>query len=128
MNRKKMIRTSALNVRLAISVAVLAAATFIVPAVIAQAPARFLGTVTAISGTTLTVKTDAGQAYQVDVPAAAAIKRIALGEKDLSKAETIQFSDLAVGDRALVKIDPASPAGTPQALRVIAVKQTDVAA
>jgi ribosomal protein L21E len=94
----------------------------------AQAPANFLGTITAISGTTLTVKTDAGQAYQVEVPAAAAIKRIALGEKDLSKAETIQFTDLAVGDRALVKIDPDSPAGTPQALRVIAVKQGDVAA
>ena len=109
-------------------IALLAAATSIAPLAEAQAPANFLGTVTAISGTTLTVKTDAGQAYQVDVPAAAAIKRIALGEKDLSKAETIQFSDLAVGDRALVKIDPASPAGTPQAVRVIAVKQTDVAA
>jgi hypothetical protein len=127
MNRKKMIRTSALNVRLAISVAVLAAATFIVPAVIAQAPARFLGTVTSISGTTLTVKTDAGQSYQVDVPASAALKRIAPGEKDLSKADTIQFSDLAIGDRTLVKLDPAATSATPQALQVIAIKQADVA-
>jgi hypothetical protein len=93
----------------------------------AQAPARFLGTITAIAGTTLTVKTDAGQAYQVEVPSGAAIRRIAPGEKDLSKAETIQFSDLAVGDRALVKLDPDAPAGTSQALQIVAVKQSDVA-
>jgi hypothetical protein len=123
MNCSKIVRISAITL-----IAVLATATSIIPMARAQAPANFLGTVTAISGTTLTVKTDAGQSYQVEVPAAAAIKRIALGEKDLSKAETIQFSDLAVGDRALVKIDPDSPAGTSQALRVIAVKQSDVAA
>ena len=91
-------------------------------------PSRFLGTVTAINGTTLTVKTDAGQSYQVEVPAAAALKRIAPGEKDLAKAETIQFSDLAVGDRALVKLDPEAPAGTSQASQIIAVKQADVTA
>jgi len=123
MNCRKMVRTSAL-----ILIALLAAAALIAPFARAQAPANFLGTVTAITGTTLTVKTDAGQTYQVEVPAAAALKRIAPGEKDLSKAEAIQFSDLAVGDRALVKIDPDSPAGAPQALRVIEVKQTDVAA
>jgi len=38
----------------------------------------------------------------------------------------MQFSDLAVGDRALVKLDPDAPAGAPQALQVIAVKQADV--
>jgi len=123
MNCRKIVRIWAITL-----LALWATATSIAPMARAQAPANFLGTITAISGTTLTVKTDAGQAYQVEVPAAAAVKRIALGEKDLSKAETIQFTDLAVGDRALVKIDPDSPAGTPQALRVIAVKQGDVAA
>jgi hypothetical protein len=123
MTHMKTVRISALAM-----IVLLATATSIAPAAWAQAPANFLGTITTISGATLTVKTDAGQSYQVDVPAGAAIKRIALGEKDLSKAETIAFTDLAVGDRALVKIDPGSPSGTPQALRVIAVKQTDVAA
>ena len=123
MNCRKIVRIWAITL-----LALWATATSIAPMARAQAPANFLGTVTAISGTTITVKTDAGQTYQVVVPADAAIKRIALGEKDLSKAETIQFTDLAVGDRALVKIDPDSPAGTPQALRVIAVKQGDVAA
>jgi hypothetical protein len=93
----------------------------------AQAPQRFVGSITAISGTTLTVKTDAGQEYQVVVPGTAAIRRIAPGEKDLSVAATIQFSDLAVGDRALVRVDPDAPAGTVQATQIIAVKQSDLA-
>lgn len=95
---------------------------------LAQTPSRFVGTITAANGTTITVKTDAGQVYQVEVPSPAAIKRVAPGQKDLSTAETIQFSDLAVGDRALVKLDPDAPAGTTQALQIIAIKQADVAA
>jgi hypothetical protein len=128
MNRKLVIRNSVLQARLAIFVALLAATTLIAPVVIAQAPARFLGTITSISGTTLAVKTDAGQSYQVEVPAAAQIKRIAPGQKDLSTAETIQITDLAVGDRALVKLDPDAPAGASQALQIVAIKQSDVTA
>lgn len=93
----------------------------------AQAPVRFVGTITAISGSTLTVKTDADGVHQLNVPAAAALKRVAPGQKDLSAAETIPFSDLAIGDRALVKLDPNAPAGTEVALQVIAVKQADLA-
>jgi hypothetical protein len=96
-------------------------------AAVAQTPARIVGTITAISGNTLTVKTDADGVHQVNVPAAAALKRIAPGQKDLSTAETILFSDLAVGDRALVKLDPDAPAGSEEALQIIAVKQADVA-
>ncbi|MGA2888349.1 MAG: hypothetical protein ABSE51_09885 [Terracidiphilus sp.] len=94
----------------------------------AQASPRFVGTITAINGDRLTVKTDQGQTYPVEIPSTAAIKRIAPGEKDLSTAETIQFSDLAVGDRTLVKLDPSAPAGTTQALLIVAIKQADVAA
>jgi hypothetical protein len=94
----------------------------------AQGTARFVGTITAINGTTLTVKTDAGEVHEVSVPAAAVLKRIAPGQKDLSTADTIQFSDLAVGDRALVKLDPDAPGPPPQALQIVAVKQSDVAA
>lgn len=94
----------------------------------AQAPARFIGTVTAINGTTISVKTDAGQSFDVQVPSATSIKRVAPGQKDLSTAETIQFSDLAVGDRTLVKLDPDAPAGTTQAAQIVAIKQSDVTA
>ena len=93
----------------------------------AQTASRFLGTITAISGSSLTVKTDAGEVHQVDVPATAAVKRIAPGEKDLTKADTIQFSDLETGDRVLVKLDPNAAAGAAEALQVITVKAADVA-
>lgn len=94
----------------------------------AQAAAqRFVGTITAISGDTLTVKTDAGESHQVQVPEAATLKRIAPGQKDLSTAETIKLSDLAMGDRVLVKLDPDATGSTPQAQQIIAVKQTDIA-
>jgi hypothetical protein len=127
MNRKMENWSSALLVRVALTAALLVAAILAMPIAWAQAPARFVGTVTAINGTTLTVKTDAGQAYQVEVLSAASIKRIAPGQKDLSTAETIQFGDLAVGDRTLVKLDPDAPASTSQALQIIAIKQSDVA-
>jgi hypothetical protein len=93
----------------------------------AQAASRLVGTITAISGDTLTVKTDADGEHQVKVPASAALKRIAPGQKDLNTAEAIHFSDLAIGDRALVKLDPDAPAGTFEALQIVAVKQADLA-
>jgi hypothetical protein len=93
----------------------------------AQAPARFVGTVTAINGNTITVKTDAGDSKQVEVPATAVMKRLAPGQKDLSAAETIQLTDLATGDRVLVKLDPNATGATPQAMQLVAMKQTDIA-
>jgi hypothetical protein len=93
----------------------------------AQATTRYLGTITVIAGDILTVKTDAGEVHQVQVPSTVAVKRIAPGQRDLSTAEAIQFGDLATGDRVLVKLDPDATATTPQALQVIAVKQADVA-
>jgi hypothetical protein len=116
-------RTFVPAMRLALLITVLLAA----PLLRAQAPSRFLGTITSVSGDTLTVKTDAGEVRQVEVPSSAVLKRIAPGQRDLSTAETIQFSDLSNGDRVLVKLDPDAPTGTPQALQVVAVKQSDVA-
>lgn len=98
------------------------------PFLLAQtpSPSRFVGTITAIGGTTVTVKTDAGDVRQFDVPSTTAIKRISPGQKDLSNADTLQFSDLETGDRVLVKLDPASPGPPPQALQIVAVKQADL--
>jgi len=98
----------------------------------AAAPARaqvmrYLGSITAINGDTLTVKTDAGDVHQVQVPATASLKRIAPGEKDLTKAEPLDYSSLAVGDRVLVTLDPNATGGMPQAARIIAIKQADMA-
>jgi transcription antitermination factor NusG len=88
---------------------------------------RYLGSITAINGNTLTVKTDAGDVHQVQVPSTAILKRIAPGQTDLTKAEPLDFSSLATGDRVLVTLDPNATGGTPQAARIIAIKQTDVA-
>jgi len=93
----------------------------------AQTPSqRFVGTITSISGDTLTVKTDSGESHQVQVPSSAALKRISPGQKDLNTAETIQLGDLATGDRVLVKLDPNATGATPQALQIVAVKHTDI--
>ena len=104
------------------------AAWLLVVAPTAQAQAvRYLGSITIISGDTLTVKTDAGDVHQVQVPSTAQLRRVAPGQTDLTKAETIEYSSLAVGDRVLVTLDPNATGGTPQAARIIAIKQTDVA-
>ena len=96
---------------------------------VAQTPAaaRFLGTVTTINGSTLSVKTDAGEVRQVAVPETAVLKQIAPGEKDLSKAEVIPFSSLASGDRVLVRLDTKAAEGATIALQIIAIKQADLA-
>jgi hypothetical protein len=93
----------------------------------AQPPKPFQGVITAISGSTLTVKADAGAVYAVQVPADAVLLRIAPGAKDLSAAEKIAFTGLAVGDRALVRPDPDAAGPAITALRVVAIKQSDLA-
>lgn len=92
-----------------------------------QAAARFMGSITAISGNTLTVKTDAGDQKQVEVPAEASLKRIEPGQKDLNAAASMVLSDLAIGDRVLVKLDPNATGAVPQASLVVAIKAADVA-
>src|ERR1017187_6030577 len=84
----------ALMTRVGLVIAILVAAQWTAPlaqaqGAAAQAPLRFVGTITAISGSTLTVKTDGDGERQVEVPATAALKRIAPGQKDLSTADTI---------------------------------------
>ncbi len=127
MSSKKKMSASAAASRTALSIALLVAASLITHSAEAQAPSRFMGAITAIGGNTLTVKTDAGDTRQVEVPSSATIKRIAPGERVLSTAETIPFSDLAAGDRVLVMLDPEAPGPNSEAQQIIAVKQADLA-
>ncbi len=117
------------RMRVAAALAEAAFAVFLIAAApLARAQAvRYLGTVTAISGDTLTMKTDAGEVRTVQVPATASLKRIEPGQRDLSKAEPLEYSSIAPGDRVLVTLDPNSTGATPQALRIVAIKQADVA-
>jgi uncharacterized membrane protein YgcG len=116
-------RFSFLMAQAAVGMALLAGAVM----TCAQAPKPFRGTITAISGNTLTVKTDANGVQQVNVPATATLKRVAPGQTDLKSAETIPFTDLAAGDRVFVTPDPKATDATAQALRIIAMKQSDLA-
>ena len=101
----------------------------------AQAPAaapaanatRFLGTITAVSTGLLTVKTDAGVERKVTVPDGIRLQRVAPGAKDLSSAAVIQFSDLAVGDRVLVRIAPDPATDPVTAISIVAIPQADLA-
>jgi Domain of unknown function (DUF5666) len=89
--------------------------------------ARLLGTVTSISGDTITVKSDAGVVATISVNDTTRIVRTAPGQKDLSGATPIQVKDLAVGDRVLVRATPGTAENTYTAQAVIAMKQTDIA-
>jgi hypothetical protein len=115
--------TALAKVTIGLALAMLLAA----PLAQAQAATRFLGTVTAINGNMLTVKPAQGDAQQVEVPSTAQLKRIAPGQTNLSAAVAMQFSELAVGDRVLVNLDPNATGSTAQAVRVVAIKQEDVA-
>lgn len=67
-------------------------------------PGHVVGSVSTISGSTLSVKTDAGVIYSVTIPESVKLMRVAPGDKDLSKAQSITMSDMGVGDRVLVRL------------------------
>lgn len=90
-------------------------------AVYAQAPSRVLGSVTAISGRTLTVKSDKGEPVTVEVSDTARIVRTEPGAKSLAGATAISLTDIAIGDRVLVIVN----GGT--ATTVIAMRKADIA-
>jgi hypothetical protein len=100
---------------------------------LAQAPAaapaatRQIGTVKTISGTSITLTTDAGQQVAVSVADAARVLQIAPGSTDLKTAQTITLADIAAGDRVLVTGKAGEDAGTFAASRVILMKSGDIA-
>jgi hypothetical protein len=107
---------------------VVAPATAQTPAAVPAANANhFLGTITAVSTGLLTVKTDAGAERKVTVPDGIRLQRVAPGAKDLSNAAVIQFSDLAVGDRVLVRIAPDPATDPVTAISIAAIPQADLA-
>lgn len=92
----------------------------------AAAPSRVLGTVTEIGSGSFTVKTDAGAEHKITVPDGVKIQRVPAGAKDLSSAATIQFSDLSVGDRVLVRLTPDSTGDAATAASIIAISKAEL--
>jgi co-chaperonin GroES (HSP10) len=94
----------------------------------ASAPAaRQLGTVMAITGDGLTLKTDAGQQVTITVASGAHILQLAPGSTDLKTAQPIELKDIAVGDRILASGKAGDSAATFEASRVILMKSGDIA-
>ncbi len=93
----------------------------------APAAARQIGTVKAVSGNSLTLKTDAGQEVAVSVADGARILQLAPGSTDLKTAQSITLGDIAVGDRVLVSGKVGDSASAFAASRVILMKSTDIA-
>jgi hypothetical protein len=87
----------------------------------AQTPTRLVGSVTAVSGNTLTVKPDNAAPSTVAVGNGARILRTLPGAKTLAGATAITLTDLAVGDRVLVVENDGT------ATTVVAMKQADIA-
>src|SRR5271170_6044109 len=123
-------RTAALRASLIVPMTVLSSGTVLTaqaPAAAPAAAARQLGTVTAVTGNSLTLKTDAGQEVTVSVADGARILQLAPGSTDLKTAQTIALTDIAVGDRVLVNGKAGDTAGAFSASRVILMKSTDIA-
>jgi hypothetical protein len=95
----------------------------------AQTPAtRPVGTIKSINGKTIVLTTDAGAEITIQVQDDTKLVRIAPGEKDLKNAAPLQFEELQVGDRILVRGALGPDGKTLVAASVIAMKQADLAA
>lgn len=76
----------------------------------AQTVQSFVGTVAAIDpqAGAVAIQPDKGDRLLARVSSDTVLQRIAPGEKDLKKAESIQLSAIAPGDRVLVSLDPGT--------------------
>ena len=93
----------------------------------AQAPAssKQIGTVKVILPNKLTIATDTGKTFQINVVDDAKVLRLAPGSTDLKTAQAITLGDIEVGDRVLVTgHEDAADAFT--ASRVILMKSSDI--
>ncbi len=99
-----------------------------IPAIAQESPSasRAIGTVTAINGNSVTLKTDSGTETTVTVPDTARIVKTEPGQKDLKNATPIHLQDVQVGDRALVR-GKAGENNALEAASMIVMKQSDVA-
>src|SRR6266481_3386078 len=89
-------------------------------------PAKIVGTVKSVSGTTLNLKADSGADVTVAVPEGARIQRLAPGQ-DLKSATPMQLKEIQVGDRMLVRGQSGANADSLVASSIIVMKQGDVA-
>src|SRR5882672_4820139 len=73
------------------------------PGGLMPATTRALGTITAISGQTITVKTDSGAELIVVVQDSTKFQQLKPGQTSLKDATPLTLADLKTGDRVLVR-------------------------
>lgn len=74
-----------------------------------QSTGRVLGVVTQTSAQGFIVKADNGEQTTVAVAPEVSVRRVPPGERDLSKATTIQLTEITSGDRVLVRGSVSGP-------------------
>lgn len=98
----------------------------------AQTPAaprnRIIGVVTEVQTGALQVKTDAGEVFTVVLLPETKFRKIAPGEKDLTKAREIKVSDVESGDRVLARGPVETERKTLTAQLLIVMTLSDLAA
>jgi hypothetical protein len=88
---------------------------------------RTIGTVSAVNGNVVTLKTDNGTESSVTVQDSTRILQTAPGQKDLKQATPIHVQDVQVGDRILVRGAPSSDGKSVAASTLVVMKQGDLA-
>jgi hypothetical protein len=89
---------------------------------------KAVGEIKSLSGTSLTLATDDGKAESIALPENVRVVRIAPGATDLKNATPITVEDLQKGDRVLVQGKASDDGKSMIAVRVVVMKQSDVAA
>jgi len=85
------------------------------------------GTVKAVTGTSLSITTDAGQQLAITVGDRTRVMQVAPGSTDLKAAQVITLTDVGVGDKVLVTGKAGDTADSFTASRVILMKSGDIA-
>ncbi len=88
---------------------------------------RAVGTVTAMTGTSITLNTDSGPVVTVIVQPTTKLLRMEPGQTDLKAAATIQLTDVQVGDLLLVAGIPSDDGKSIAATTAVLMKKADVA-
>jgi hypothetical protein len=93
----------------------------------AAKPVTVLGTVQAMSGSTVTVKSDAGATMAVTVQDGARLLRIEPGQKSLAGASPFSLVDLQAGDRVMARGAAGADGASLSANLLVAIKGADIA-
>jgi hypothetical protein len=93
----------------------------------AAKPANVLGTVQTLSGSTLTVKSDAGATTQVTVQDNARLLRVEPGQKSLAGASPFSLTDLQPGDRVMARGVAGADGTSISANMLVSIKGADIA-